>query len=103
MDTGLVRYPANIEGIWFKAGYPYSWLTVGRNDRRLSVPLTGGDCRYLAKLLAGPGEAILKPAHATRPSDGDRPDPILVHAVSSVGFGVRACHETTASDCLGDR
>jgi len=59
-ESGLVRFPPNVESISVEAtGGAYTWLVVRRNETELRFPLARENCEHLAVLLlaATEGEA----------------------------------------------
>ncbi len=50
-ETGLSRFPPNIEQITVDRGASRTWLVVRRNDVILRFPLSDADCQHLAELL----------------------------------------------------
>lgn len=56
-ETGIVKFPSNIHGIYVEPGATGSKvLTVRQNDVRLSFVLEEEDCRHLAALLTPSGK-----------------------------------------------
>ena len=52
-DTGLTRFPPNVEQVTVERGPTVTWLVARRNDEVLRFPLTEDDRRHLAALLLG--------------------------------------------------
>jgi hypothetical protein len=50
-QSGLVRFPPNVEQISVEHESACTWLGVRRNDVELRLPLSDEDCRHLAALL----------------------------------------------------
>jgi hypothetical protein len=50
-ETGMTRFPPNVEQISVEHEQLRSWLIVRRNDTTLKFPLEISDCRHLAALL----------------------------------------------------
>jgi len=50
-ETGMTRFPPNVEQISVEHESLRSWLIVRRNDVTLKFPLEVSDCRHLAALL----------------------------------------------------
>jgi hypothetical protein len=54
-ETGMTRFPPNVEQIRVERESLRTWLIVRRNDTTLKFPLTEDDCEHLAALLKGGG------------------------------------------------
>ena len=52
-ETGLTRFPPNVEQITVERDRFCTWLVVRRNDTTLRLPLNEADCHHLALLLSG--------------------------------------------------
>ena len=50
-ETGLTRFPPNVEQITVERERSRTWLIVRRNDVELRFPLEAADCQHLAALL----------------------------------------------------
>lgn len=50
-ESGLTRFPPNVEQISVERQGPRKWLIARRNDVELRFPLNEEDCRHLAMLL----------------------------------------------------
>jgi hypothetical protein len=50
-ETGLTRFPPNVEQIKVEHETLRTWLVTRRNDIVLRFPLSEDDCRHLAALL----------------------------------------------------
>lgn len=50
-ESGLTRFPPNVEQIAVRRESGAMWLVVRRNDLELRFPLSADDCRHLATLL----------------------------------------------------
>jgi hypothetical protein len=50
-ETGMTRFPPNVEQITVERESTRAWLVAWRNDVTLRFHLTEADCQYLAKLL----------------------------------------------------
>jgi hypothetical protein len=50
-DSGITRFPPNVEQITVRREGGVAWLSARRNDNRLEFPLQGADCEHLAGLL----------------------------------------------------
>lgn len=50
-ESGLTRFPPNVEQIRVEREAVRTWLVVRRNDTTLRFPLTEADCQHLANLL----------------------------------------------------
>jgi hypothetical protein len=56
-ESGMTRFPPNVEQIRIERESICTWLVVRRNDTTLKFPLTEDDCEYLATLLTGRSNA----------------------------------------------
>ena len=50
-ESGMTRFPPNVEQISVEREATRTWLVARRNDVVLRFPLTEEDCRHLARLL----------------------------------------------------
>jgi len=50
-ESGMTRFPPNVEQITVEHESTRTWLVTRRNDLELRFPLNEADCRYLADLL----------------------------------------------------
>jgi hypothetical protein len=50
-ETGMTRFPPNIEQLKVRHESAVTWLVVRRNDLELKFPMNDDDCRHLANLL----------------------------------------------------
>jgi hypothetical protein len=58
-ETGMTRFPPNIEQLSVKRESTVMWLVARRNDIELRFPLKENDRRHLAQLLLG--DLLLSP------------------------------------------
>ena len=56
-ESGMTRFPPNVEQIRVERESVCTWLIVRRNETTLKLPLTEGDCDHLAALLTGRSNA----------------------------------------------
>jgi hypothetical protein len=54
-ESGMTRFPPNVEQISVEHESLRTWLVVRRNETALRFPLTKEDCAYLAALLLADG------------------------------------------------
>jgi hypothetical protein len=52
-DSGMTRFPPNIEQLTIQRDSAVTWLIARRNDTELRFPLNEDDRRHLARLLLG--------------------------------------------------
>lgn len=52
-ESGMTRFPPNVEAITIERGPTRWWLIARRNDVVLRFPLNEDDRRFLARLILG--------------------------------------------------
>jgi hypothetical protein len=52
-DSGMTRFPPNVEQLSIVRESTVVWLVARRNDLELRFPLDDGDRQHLARLLLG--------------------------------------------------
>lgn len=52
-ESGMTRFPPNVEKLTVQRDPTVTWLVARRNDIELKFPLNEDDRRHLAKLILG--------------------------------------------------
>jgi hypothetical protein len=58
-ESGITRFPPNVEQITIGRESTRVWLITRRNDVELKFPLTRDDCHHLSALLSSAGKICL--------------------------------------------
>lgn len=61
-ETGMTRFPPNVEQITVEISGPLAWLIARRNETVLRFPIEPKDCDHLISLLARARDAMPKSA-----------------------------------------